>query len=980
VRLRNRLLSWTVAAAVLPAPAFAQFAPLRLDLRSTAEQPVVLRAVAVRTQIEGSLALTTVELRFFNPNHRQLEGELQFPLLDGQSIVGMAMDVDGHLRDAVPVDKARGQQVFEDVIRANIDPALLSVTQGHNYKLRVYPILPQRDKVVVLRYAETLVREGSTQRYRLPLRYADRLPEFSLGVRVVGSAGIPRPAPGALAEAAFRQDGDAWVLDLSRRDFMGRGSLEIDLPPPRQPQAYTQVHDGRTYFHAEVPLTPQKAPRSLPRVVTLAWDSSGSGATRDHAREFALLDAYFAKARDIEVRLVRLRDTAETAQTFKVGGGNWQALRAALASTIYDGATNLGALALDPETREVLLFSDGLSNFGPAPMSPAQVPLFAVSAAARSDATALRHLAERSGGRFIDLVANDPAEAADALLTRTTRMVRLEGDGATDLIAASPFLVNGRFMVAGVLTDVRGSLRMTIEHPGGTHQLIRVPVVARRPGGTQAAWMWARHRIGALEADYDANRDEIRRIGKSFGLVTRETSLIVLDRVDDYARYEIAPPAELMAAYEQLRAQSVQREAADRKAHLERVVKLFEQKQAWWDRDFPKDAKPPQIAPKDADRREQRVAALANSPLVARELQHSAPTAASMPAAPAGAATPAPPPPMAQAAARGDLGRAKTASGRTSPIDAIAADAAATSIQLRRWTPDAPYIARLRKASSTELYPAYLKERPANADSTAFFLDAADMLFERGQADLAVRVLSNLAEMDLENRAILRILGHRLMQAQQPALALPVFRKVLALAPDEPQSYRDLGLSYAADGQRQKAIDALREVVDRPWNARFPEIELVALAELNAIAATATQALDLARIDPRLLRNLPLALRVVLTWDADNTDIDLWVTDPNGERAFYGNRLSYQGGRMSPDFTGGYGPEEFSLKQARPGRYKVEANYYGNRQQIVAGATTLQLQLVTGFGTPRQRAQTVTLRLKDRQEVVFVGEFDVAAD
>jgi tetratricopeptide (TPR) repeat protein len=234
--------------------------------------------------------------------------------------------------------------------------------------------------------------------------------------------------------------------------------------------------------------------------------------------------------------------------------------------------------------------------------------------------------------------------------------------------------------------------------------------------------------------------------------------------------------------------------------------------------------------------------------------------------------------------------------------------------------------------------------------------------------------------MDLETRAIQRILGHRLMQAQQPALALPVFRKVLALAPDEPQSYRDLGLSYAADGQRQKAIDALREVVDRPWNARFPEIELVALAELNAIAATATQALDLARIDPRLLRNLPLALRVVLTWDADNTDIDLWVTDPNGERAFYGNRLSYQGGRMSPDFTGGYGPEEFSLKQARPGRYKVEANYYGNRQQIVAGATTLQLQLVTGFGTPRQRAQTVTLRLKDRQEVVFVGEFDVAAD
>ena len=59
----------------------------------------------------------------FNPNARQLEGELQFPLLDGQRVIGMAMDVNGKLRDAVPVDKTRGQEVFEEVTRAQIDPA-----------------------------------------------------------------------------------------------------------------------------------------------------------------------------------------------------------------------------------------------------------------------------------------------------------------------------------------------------------------------------------------------------------------------------------------------------------------------------------------------------------------------------------------------------------------------------------------------------------------------------------------------------------------------------------------------------------------------------------------------------------------------------------------------------------------------------------------------------------------------------------------
>ena len=257
--------------------------------------------------------------------------------------------------------------------------------------------------------------------------------------------------------------------------------------------------------------------------------------------------------------------------------------------------------------------------------------------------------------------------------------------------------------------------------------------------------------------------------------------------------------------------------------------------------------------------------------------------------------------------------------------------------------------------SPPRLYRVYLDERPGYADSTAFFLDAADVFFERGMSDLGVRVLSNLAEMDLENRHVLRILGLRLMQAERPKLAVAVFRKVVELAPEEPQSFRDLGLAYAADHKHQNAIDTLREVIVRPWHGRFPEVELITLAELNAIVATSGQKLDVSRIDPRLLVNLPLDLRVVLTWDADNTDIDLWVTDPNGERAYYGNRLTYQGGRMSLDFTGGYGPEEFSLKHAKPGKYKVEAQYYGNRQQVVAGATTLRAQVCDRLRHRRSR-------------------------
>jgi tetratricopeptide (TPR) repeat protein len=301
------------------------------------------------------------------------------------------------------------------------------------------------------------------------------------------------------------------------------------------------------------------------------------------------------------------------------------------------------------------------------------------------------------------------------------------------------------------------------------------------------------------------------------------------------------------------------------------------------------------------------------------------------------------------------------------------------SIGLKKWSPDAPYLARLRAASDTDLYATYLDARADWLNSSAYFLDAADLLFERKQDALGLRVLSNLAEMDLENRAILRILGYRLLQAGKPQLAVPLFEQIRELAPFEPQSFRDLGLAYADTGAYQDAADALYEVGKREWDGRFAEVGLIALTEMNALIATHPGAIETARFDKRLLRNLPVDLRVVLNWDADNSDMDLWVTDPNGERAYYGNRLSRQGGRMSADLTSGYGPEEFMLKAALPGRYKVEANYYGNRQQLISGTVTLRLALITGFGTPRSREQSTILRLEDRQETVLVGEFEVGA-
>lgn len=918
---------------------------------SGASVPVQLRSVALRAELSGRMALTTVELEFFNPNPRVLEGELQFPLLEGQAVVGMAMDVDGALREAVPVDKAHGEAVFEDVTRARIDPALLSATEGNNHKLRVYPIPANGSKRVLIRYAETLaLREGRLS-YRLPLEFGERLAELTVAIRVTGAEAPPRASVGALAVPAFMNSGSGHALDWTQRDISPRGVLDIDIAAARTGSVSTGERQGRAYFVAQLAVPQLRQPRALPRVVQIVWDNSGSGAERDHGREFALLDAYFAAARDVEVRLQRVSHAAEPVQVFKLRGSDWSALRRSLEDTVYDGATDLGAIAIDKAAAELLLFSDGLANFGAQRLAAPRVPVFTIAAAVRTDSTRLRGLAEASGGVFIDLLANTPEAARALLLERSTRLLRMESNGARRLVASSSRPDEGWLTVAGELAERQTRVKLTLEHPDGRQQVVDLPVDAQGSEGTLAPQTWARLQITALEADEALHRAEIRRVSREFGIVTRETSLIILDRAEDYARHDITPPPELAKAVDALRSQARFTQQRSTQAHLDRVARLFEQKIAWWERDFPKNA----WHAKDASKLE-----LPASPAGLQEasrLQRNDMAPARAMAAPA-AAAPAP----AMAKSRGE-------------VDAQRGSQAV--IRLRAPTLDAPYMRRLSATPTAQLYRVYLDERPGQANSTAFYLDVAELLFERGLPEQALRVLSNLAEMDLENRQVLRILAQRLLQAGQPRLAVPLLRKVLVLAPHEPQSHRDLGLALAADGQPQAAVDQLREVLLRPW-PRFPEVELIALAELNAIVATQGRGgLDTSRIDPRLLRNLPLDLRAVLTWDTDNTDVDLWVTDPNGEAAYYGNALTFQGGRMSQDATGGYGPEEFSIKRAKPGVYRVEAKFYGQRQQIVSAYTTLQLVLSTHFGTTRQQDKRVTLRLREPKERVFVGEFEV---
>jgi hypothetical protein len=938
-----------------------------------AETPVALERADVEVSTAGGLARTTLLLTLRNPNARVLEGMLQFPLQPGQQVTAFALDIGGEMRDAVPVPKQRGRQVFESIERRNVDPALLEQTAGNHFRLRVYPLPARGMRQVRLVLDEPMRRDREDWRLALPAGLLSAASTVSLRVHGAKSAPV---LDGAFATPQWRRDGDGQRTDLERGDAASAAGLSLRFPASAAERAYVGMQGDARYVLAEVPVAAASKPRSIPRHVGLLWDASASGRKRDHAGELELLDRYFRAMGDGRVELRLLRDRGMDGGSFQVRGGDWSTLRKALAEADYDGATDLADWVPATDVGEYLLVSDGLQNYGTQPM-PALASgqrLYAL-ASGTSDATRLAALAEARSGRLIAWQGGAGLDtAAPALLADGAHVTALEGEGVDRLVAQSRWIDDGVLRVAGRLREPVGRIIATVEGAGGRRRIV-VPVTSAGIAHGQVPQAWAGWTVATLSAEPERNRASIARLGSEFSLVTAGTSLLVLDDPADYVRYDIPAPPALQAQVTAIRDGQLREREASRSERIDTVARQFAERIAWWERVFPKDTRPvPE--PKKADvggnalERVTVTASRANerdqATSVAPPPPPGEPPVVFSDPSPMDVAAPAPVALLAP-------GTVRESDDRTDQNDG----APAATIRLQPWEPDSPYARRLRDAPANQLYALYLDERDSHASSTAFYLDVADLLLQRGRRDEALRVLSNLAELELENRHILRVLGYRLMQAKAYPLAVQVFRQVLEMAEEEPQSHRDLALALSAVGDRQQAIRHLYDVVSGEWDPRFAEIELVSLNELNQIVVTSPKALDTSFIDRRLLKNMPLDLRVVLSWDSDNSDMDLWVTDPNGEKCYYSNKLTYQGGLISDDFTGGYGPEEFVLRDAKPGKYKVQANYFGDRQQVVTGATTLSLRFSTGWGSGHQQDQTVTLRLSGKDETVLVGEFEV---
>ena len=959
------------------------------------ESPAQLRRMEVRVAVSGLEAETVTTMTFRNPNGRPLAGDFEFPLPGGAVVAGYALDLNGRMVDGVLVSRDKARVVLETETRRRVDPGLVEHVRGNVFRTRIFPLPARGERTVRVVTVGPLTLSGGDAALHVPL---PRLAVPALAIHVEVAKGGSTPRLGGFGNLSLTEWSDRWVADAQLDAVTPGDDLYIRLP--KLPTLLTAVEelDGERYVAiSDAPTLPQRGPAPAVGRVAVAWDASGSRSPAAVRRDRALLAALVATPgwRQTTIDLVVFRDRPEPVRRFSVRDGQAADLLSFLDAVPYDGGTDLGALDLrkeaapHPADEAWLLFTDGLYTLGVGVPSFGGLPVHVIGSDSQRDQGVQRLIAAGTGGTLVDLSAVDPPAAARLLADPPVTLLRV--DAPANVLAG----VQYRFVPGSGRASVYARLlragEAALVYGVGGREVQRVPVRMAVDGaraGRLLARAWAARRVEELAVFPDRNEAAMMALGRRFGLVTPSTSLIVLETVQQYVEHEIEPPATWPEMRQQYYAALDMRKGVlrqQRSAKIDQVLAWWRERVAWWEREFQyaKDFKwkgqagQPSAAEGHAAGdapRQVREAALSTAPVAA------------------------PPPVRVGGNIRGAEGGVPggVVGGVVGGLRENAAlkveDKAgpvAAGIAVRPWSPDTPYLKAIKAVPASRAYATYLEHRRTLADSPSFFLDCAGALLPVDKG-LGMRVLSNLAELRIDDAALLRVFAWRLVEAGALDRAVETLERVRGLRPEDPQSHRDLALALAdrmdhdrkaADGVR--AARLLYDVVLGTWQ-RFEQVEVIALMELNRILArlhrvdpAAAHKVDF--VDERLRTLLDVDVRIVMSWDADNTDIDLHVVEPSGEEAFYGHNTTTIGGHVSRDFTDGYGPEEYVVRRALPGVYKIRCKYYGSRQQTLVGPASVTATVITNFGREDERRQVLTLRLQEVKDMVDIGEVTIGA-
>ena len=542
-------------------------------------QHLELTSVTVDVRIDERVARTRTDQIFTNHAEWEVEGIYEFTLPEGAIITDLVLWIGDKRVQGLIMEKEEARQVYDDIVRQRIDPALIEQVTPNQFRLSIFPFPAQGSRRVEFEYMELLDARNGRIDYTFPLApetdQALEMEIFVLRAQVrsqhafeATTSGLPRltevDRPDLNTAHVFFGDEEL----TPEEDFTLSLQRTGNLQQPTVLSFAPDLDEALGYYALWLPPVPELTEADpLPRSLTFVIDISSSMQRGKLAAVKGALVAALANLESADLFNIIVfshragsfaaapvpanRSNKDSAIAFinqqdALGVSNFEAgLGRALRQDFPAGRVN-----------HVIFLTDGLPNIGEIELEPlsemvgewsgGQARLFTIGVGGDVDQNFLRVLAGEHGGESHFLSEEGDIEEAlrelfeeftlpvllvDELSFGTADIHDVHPRGVEALAAGRELFQVGRYQQGGLFTlSVSGQVGaedVSVDYPlEFTDTDVSLELLPR---------LWAYQKVLALEeqiARFGPEQellDDILALGLDYRLVTRRTSLFAPD-------------------------------------------------------------------------------------------------------------------------------------------------------------------------------------------------------------------------------------------------------------------------------------------------------------------------------------------------------------------------------------------------------------------------------------------------------------------
>jgi TonB-dependent SusC/RagA subfamily outer membrane receptor len=513
------------------------------------DQPMLAKRCSIRIEANAFIARTFVELEYENPKNIEIEGVQYFTLRPGQVISAFQLDLNGKYRDGSIEERGKANNAYNTIVGKRVDPAILQMTSENSYRLNIYPFIPQGTRKITFTIVEILKHNNDRLTYQLPLSFFQKVDKLEVSIKVAGMKLSPFAEKGILGGERFRSDQGQHTLKSSRDNVLGSSMLEFSMPQELNESHYLHNKAADNGFALRIFHNVPRFYQNKQARLAVFWDVSMSTQSRDLEKEILFLENYLLQNKIESVELYSFGLKQRYLGEFNIREAGFHSLRKILSEVKYSGSTTIGSLDLSVSSAATsFVFTDGIHTRGSGAPKAGGSQLSWVMSKNNNLNNELKTLVENSGGLILQLDTMKPGTAIHFTQRGENLLYEVNGaSGAVTIDQILPYRGDHIFLSGKHDGETRLLFGNKVHHVK-TYVLHAVNDLDTALNTIQTIQM-----LTAYEKVRKLNHwQELLIFGLENRIVTSNTAFLVLERIEDYIKYQIAPPRELEEECKQL--------------------------------------------------------------------------------------------------------------------------------------------------------------------------------------------------------------------------------------------------------------------------------------------------------------------------------------------------------------------------------------------------------------------------------------------